>query len=616
LDVLILAAWCGLATGLLEVGARVVCRAINPVNRLYSMSRHFVWLTPLVNLSLLLGLGLCLAALTRVWPRIGGKIGSRLTCALAILPILMVVVPQVYPEAWFILALGMASWLVPLIERRPAVVRWRMVQTFPVLLAAVVILACTVFGRDWLKERREAARAQPPAGSPNVLFIVLDTVRADRLSLYGYQRPTTPALERLSRRGIRFDSARATAPWTLMSHASFFTGRWPYELDVQWATPLRKKYPMLAEYMGARGYATAGLASNTYCSYDTGLDRGFTHFEDFVLENLSFLRLSVIVEEAVKNTILFGLRYNTGVMNETQKRLRSIFSYAVRRDARSINEGFLNWLDRRRDPARPFFVFLNYLDAHTPYKVPSDQSRRFGRKPQTNEEIWVIYDEWTTLEKRYLPRHYLTLARDCYDSCLAYLDEEIGRLLEDLERRGLLGNTWIVITSDHGEGLGEHDLFEHGESLYMTEIRVPLLIVPPSSEKVERVVRETVSLRDLPATIVELAGLGNESPFPGKSLSALWTDTGAGYSADVSEVLSELPSPSPSDSSHGRSPARRGPLVSLADGELVYIRNEGDGAEEIYNVREDPRELTNRAQSASMRPVLQRFRERMAQIKK
>jgi hypothetical protein len=81
-------------------------------------------------------------------------------------------------------------------------------------------------------------------------------------------------------------------------------------------------------------------------------------------------------------------------------------------------------------------------------------------------------------------------------------------------------------------------------------------------------------------------------------------------------VLSELPSPSPSDSSHGRSPARRGPLVSLADGELVYIRNEGDGAEEIYNVREDPRELTNRAQSASMRPVLQRFRERMAQIKK
>jgi arylsulfatase A-like enzyme len=173
-----------------------------------------------------------------------------------------------------------------------------------------------------------------------------------------------------------------------------------------------------------------------------------------------------------------------------------------------------------------------------------------------------------------------------------------------------------VVTGDHGGGLGEHDLFEHGESLYSTEIHVPLLIVPPSGAQAGQVVRETVSLRDLPATIVELAGMGNGSPFPGRSLSNLWRHSGTRISEDVSGALSELPSPSPSDSSHGRSPARRGPLVALADGELVYIRNEGDGTEEIYNVREDPRELTNRAQSVPMRTVLQRFREHMSRLKK
>ena len=90
-------------------------------------------------------------------------------------------------------------------------------------MGLVLILAGSVFGGDWLKQRREAGRALPPAGSPNVLLIVLDTVRADRLSLYGYHRPTTPTLERLAKRGIRFDAARAAAPWTLISHASFFT---------------------------------------------------------------------------------------------------------------------------------------------------------------------------------------------------------------------------------------------------------------------------------------------------------------------------------------------------------------------------------------------------------
>ena len=127
------------------------------------------------------------------------------------------------------------------------------------MLGLVFVLAGFVFGEDWLKRTRESGRPLPPDHSPNILFIVLDTVRADRLSLYGYERPTTPNLERLSKRGIRFDNARATAPWTLASHASMFTGHWPHDVGAQWMTPLRGNLPTLAEYVGAHGYATAGF---------------------------------------------------------------------------------------------------------------------------------------------------------------------------------------------------------------------------------------------------------------------------------------------------------------------------------------------------------------------
>ena len=619
LDVLVLSAWCGLAAGLLEVGTRVLCRTIDPTERLYEMSRHFVWLTPLANLLVFLALGFCLAGITRFWPRFGGWLGPRLLTALAMLPTFMVAGPRIFPEAWFVLALGIAIQAVPWLERHIAGFLRLLVWSFPALLGLVLILAGSVFGGDWLKHRREAGRALPPADSPNVIFIVLDTVRADHLSLYGYRRSTTPNLERLARRGIRFDAARAAAPWTLASHATFFTGHWPHELDVKWLTPLRRNFPMLAEYLGLQGYATAGFVANVlYCSYDAGLDRGFTHYEDYVLEKLNPLRTSVLVEEALRTFFIVAARHETGPVLYVRELVRRWFSFAIRRNARSISRGFLDWLDRRSEPGRPFFVFLNYLDAHTPYELPAGAQHRFGRRPQTRDELRLIYEEWPYIDKLALPRHYVTLAGDCYDNCLADLDEQLGHLFDDLERRGVMDRTWVVITSDHGEGLGEHDLFEHGESLYSTEIHVPLLLLAPSGSRQARVVSDAVSLRDLPATVLELVGRHSGSPFPGRSLSSLWRDGSTDRTGETADgvVFSELPVPTPSDPSHGRSPARRGPLVSLAEGEFVYIRNDGDGTEELYNVRDDPRELTNRALSIPIKPVLERFRARMAEIKK
>ena len=143
----------------------------------------------------------------------------------------------IYPEAWLLVALGFAVRMAPVLERHPAARGDWLVRSVPILLGLVLLPAGWIWRVDRIKQWREDGRPLPPAGSPNVLLIVLDTVRADHLSLYGYPRPTTPNLERLAQRGIRFDRARAAAPWTLASHANMFTGRWPHELAIEWIVP-------------------------------------------------------------------------------------------------------------------------------------------------------------------------------------------------------------------------------------------------------------------------------------------------------------------------------------------------------------------------------------------
>jgi arylsulfatase A-like enzyme len=625
LEVLAISCWSGLVAGELEVLTRVLYRSFSATNRMYLMTRHFLWLVPLTYLLLFLVMGLLLALATWLWPRRAGWLSPRLIGLCAILPILLVAGPQIYVEAWLVFALGLASCLAPILEhaavRRP---RW-LIGSVPVLLAMVLAQAGWIFGGDRLKQWREDGRPLPPPGSPNVLLVVLDTVRADRLSLYGYERGTTPTLERLARRGLRFDGARAAAPWTLASHATLFTGRWPHELDVKWMYPLRGDVPTLAEYLGTRGYATAGFVGNTfYCAYDSGLDRGFTHYQDYILAPFDALR-SVYLADVALNTLARlgpapGSGFPTGPSLPVPGPALRSYTHTARKDAGEVNLEFLDWLSRRREPRRPFFAFLNYADAHTPYILPPGGTYRFGSAPRTPADLWLLLEGWSQVDKRKLSAKALNLARDTYDNCLAYLDQRLGELFDNLERHGILDQTLVVVTADHGEGLGEHELFEHGESLYRTEIHVPLLIVLPERGRFRGIVTEAVSLRDIPATVAELVASGRESPFSGRSLDRLWRDRlppPVGPAAG-DPVLSELAVANPMDPNQGRSPARRGGLISLAEGDLVYIRNTGDGSEELFDQRADPRELSNLllnpARTDTVRPIVQRFRVRLDQI--
>ena len=226
-DLLVLSAWCGLATGLLEAGTRVLCRAIDPSQRLYIMSRHFIWLGPLSNLALFLGIGLLLAVAIRLAPRATGWFGPRLICACTVLPVLMAAWPRIYTSAWLLVALGVAVSLVPSIERHGSALRNWLPWSFRIHDGFGLRARRLHFVGDWLKLARESGRPLPPANSPNILLIVLDTVRADRLSLYGYERPTTPNLERLqSKEFASILPARPhPGPWLRTRACSPATGR-------------------------------------------------------------------------------------------------------------------------------------------------------------------------------------------------------------------------------------------------------------------------------------------------------------------------------------------------------------------------------------------------------
>ena len=267
IDLLIFSAWCGLASGLIEVGARTVAKTLFPEHRLYLMSRHFVWLTPLSDLApfVLIGDSGCPGdGPAPVWPmdrasarrlpgdpaRAGGPgppdlpdrlVGPRPGSGLEVVRFLerrMTGSSRPAPELSGIVGPGP--------DPRRHGIRGRLAGGA---------------SREWL--------CLPPGRPPNVLMITLDTVRADHLSLYGYGRHTSPVLEKVAGAAVRFDEARSAASWTLPSHATMFTGRWPHELGVRWLTPLDKSYPTLAEYLGSHGYATAGFAGNTtYCSHD------------------------------------------------------------------------------------------------------------------------------------------------------------------------------------------------------------------------------------------------------------------------------------------------------------------------------------------------------------
>jgi arylsulfatase A-like enzyme len=242
------------------------------------------------------------------------------------------------------------------------------------------------------------------------------------------------------------------------------------------------------------------------------------------------------------------------------------------------------------------------MDAHAPYFPSGPPGFAFGTTPATPADFELLQN-WEQIDKLALDRRAQQLASDSYDSCLRALDEHIKSLLVQLDRHALLGQTLIIVTADHGEAFGEHDLFVHGDSVYRAETQVPLLIVPPARHATQAAVDEVVSLRDLPATIVDLLELKAPSPFQGASLARFWKSQTTNR---LECAVSELAEPNPINPNFGRSPAKAGPLSAVTDGHYTLIV--GPKSEELYDETTDPAQSQNLAADPAMSAIVDRLR--------
>jgi arylsulfatase A-like enzyme len=621
ISILILSVWCGLVAGLLEVGTIVLRKQVFDSDHLYRMSRHFVWLVPLSNICVFLTLGLLGCGVTMVWPGRGRWLFARTLCALALLPSILVAFPRIYSIACLVVTLGVAARLVPALERHDRSFRRFVLYSFPAATAIVAIMGGSLWLADRSLQTRESARPLPPPDSPNVLLIVMDTVAAGHLGMHGYNRATSTTLVELAERGIRFDSNRAASPWTLASHATMFTGRWLHELSVGWFTPLDRVRPTLAEFLGDRGYATTGFVANTeYCATDSGLARGFTYYQDFIFPELTALKMAVLVGRALEGfqVLVYFMEdwlESAGLLLYVQRLWQSLDTN--RKGAAVINRELLDWLSQRAQSERPFFAFLNYYDAHTPYRLPPGRLHRFGIEP-TDDYQRTLIEYWWELDKTTVSPKGVAFAVDAYDDCIADLDEQLGSLVDELDRRGVLDQTWLIITSDHGESFGEHTgVFCHGTSLYETELHVPLLIIPPGGSATKQSVQEPVSLRDLAATIVDVVGQDAGSPFPGVSLARFWKRPSPGALIQPQSASPSLAEVVPHDV-HKRDywgiPQQLFPLGAVKEKDWSYIRREGNVREELFHLSEDAKEQSNLAGDPSVQATLQKMRSALDRL--
>lgn len=319
---------------------------------------------------------------------------------------------------------------------------------------------------------------------PNVVLIVLDSVRRDHLSGYGYARRTTPNIDRIAAEGTRYTRASAAACWTLPSHASLFTGLYPSQhradFDTRWLDP---RHETLASYLGRRGYATASISCNGFISPHTGLARGF--------------ELSVDVEQ-----LRGGPKGLSRVVRGLNRRWRA--RTARDRGARRATRIARRWLEERQ-ARQPFFLFMNYMDCHLPYRLRHPARHRFVARADRRRVDAVPQDPFGVMAGRAtMSAQGLEDLKALYDGGLSYLDEHVGRIDACLRQSGASDRTLFIVTADHGESFGEHGLMDHQYGLYENLLSVPLVVRWPGRERAGAVDDRLVQLVDLFATVVDL----------------------------------------------------------------------------------------------------------------
>jgi arylsulfatase A-like enzyme len=573
-DVLLVAVSLGLITGFLESLYWGVKRFV--LGEFTYLHREVFWMAPAMYAGIFLTAGLLLIPVVRKVRHPALLTGIVVVLALLAAWCALLLFGWMHTVAQVLLAVGVAAQAGKWFDRnQPRAIQLLRRATCVLVLLTVGIAALQQSIRSLGESRAMAALPAATDHAPNVLLIVMDTVRADALGTYGAPRAATPNLDRLAQRGVLFENASSTAPWTLPSTASLMTGRLPSELSADWLSPLDGRFPTLAEFLSGRGYASAGFVANyKYCTEESGLSRGFAHYED---HELSLAELAECT--ALGRRLLFS---------PWLPRL-GCYHDPVRKSAADVNAAFLDWLPETAttrsaadEGARPWFAFLNYLDAHDPYAAPPPFNTH--RPADVSQRTMLRF--WWFLDRSRLQAGDVPLTTGAYADCIRYLDAELGRLLDSLAARGALQNTLIIVTADHGEHFGEHGLYLHGNSLYEPLVHVPLLMVWPDRVADGTRVGAPVSLAAVPATIQDLLEI-DRGPFEAGSLADWWRTPGAPR-ADR-PVMAEVLTPPITPPCQGASPIFRGSMRSVRLGKYKLIQN-ADGGVELFDLTVDPGE--------------------------
>ena len=349
-------------------------------------------------------------------------------------------------------------------------------------------------------------KPEPPPPRPNFVLVVVDTLRADRLHFAGYAKEITPNFDALRAESTYFPNAHATSSWTLPSTISLLVSQVPSRHGVDWSSSslVDAEQTTLVELLHDAGYRTGGWNANLLLTEGRGFNQGFDSFE--VVHHPEWYR---------------GIPGN------------SPHAFASGAD---LTSRALAWLEERplsKDDV-PFFLYLHYMEPHTPFLCPAVAGDACRPTAETLNRR-LVQGKWGFTASQ------SGLIQELYDADVRRMDETLGRLYRDLKERGFLENTWLIVTADHGEMLGEHDLYVHGRALYEETVRVPLL-----SAAFSRRGRETpISLIDVAPTILDLAGIEPPPSFDGRSLRSALEEVPLHVRPVVAELLPVHDEPPP-----------------------------------------------------------------------
>jgi len=357
-----------------------------------------------------------------------------------------------------------------------------------------------------------------PSSKPNILFLVFDTARAKTV-LPGLKTGLMPATADLAQDGTIFTKAMTTAPWTLPSHSSMFTGMYTSDHSTHAGSHMfEPEASPLPERLNQTGYKTAAISGNIWISPEFGFDKGFNQFSmkyDRLWEGADLSEFSS--KDGIKGRAEALLQTLDGPDSLSKTIFNLLWAKIMggRHDdgARQTTTRTINWIRNHNTSESPFFFFINYLEPHLEYNPPDGFIGEFVPDDLTDNEIESVnQDPWEYIAgNAEMDDRDFDLLEGLYKGELRYLDSQVARLVSSLKQMEVYDDTTIVIVGDHGENIGDHGLMDHQYSLHETLLHVPLIIKWPNSYDSGEEHNELVELRDLFPTILEVAGIGADT---------------------------------------------------------------------------------------------------------